>query len=141
MNKFSEMNPVPRDKPPGRLKNWKAIFIHWKILCFLSITGISIFNTLLYVSVQTTTAINASLITSIVYFALFPSLVTYFCWNKGVELIGANRAGLFINLIPVFASFMAVAWLQESLKLFHFAGLLLVFVGMVLFNRKIYDAD
>jgi drug/metabolite transporter (DMT)-like permease len=76
---------------------------------FLSITGISIFNTRLYVSVQTTTAINASLITSIVYFALFPSLVAYFCWNKGVELIGANRAGLFINLIPVFASFMAVA--------------------------------
>ncbi len=80
---------------------------------FLSIAGISIFNTRLYVSVQTTTAINASLITSIGYFALFPSLVASFCWNKGVELIGANRAGLFINLIPVFASFMAVVWLQE----------------------------
>ena len=87
------------------------------------------------------TGLNATFMTSILYFALFPSLVAYFCWNKGVELIGANRAGLFINLIPVFASFMAVVWLQESLKLFHFARLLLVFVGMVLFNRNIYDAD
>ena len=90
MNKVSEMTPVPRDKPPGRLNNWRP-------------------------------------------YALLT--IAPLCWNKGVELIGANRAGLFINVIPVFASFMAVVWLQESLKLFHFTGLLLVFMGMVLFNR------
>jgi drug/metabolite transporter (DMT)-like permease len=72
---------------------------------------------------------------SILYFALFPSLVAYFCWNKGVALIGPNRAGLFINLIPVFASFMAVVWLQETLEWFHLGGLLLVIAGMALFNR------
>jgi drug/metabolite transporter (DMT)-like permease len=62
-------------------------------------------------------------------------LTAYFCWNKGVELIGANRAGLFINFIPVFASFMAVIWLKESLEWFHFLGLFLVVSGMTLFNR------
>ena len=72
---------------------------------------------------------------SILYFALFPSLVAYFCWNKGVALIGPNRAGLFINLVPVFASFMAVVWLQETLEWFHLGGLLLVITGMALFNR------
>jgi drug/metabolite transporter (DMT)-like permease len=234
------------------MHDWKTALSHWKILVLLSITGISVFNTLLYMSVQTTTAINAALIQtimpaviivfsrlifrekirlvqtvglvvsmvgalvvimrgqlsnvlqlafvqgdllmflaiffyalysvflkkrpamhplsflfyimamgslgllpiylwecinrcppgveatfvfSILYFALFPSLIAYYCWNKGVALIGANRAGLFINLIPVFASFMAVTWLHESLELFHFAGLMLVFAGMVLFNR------
>ena len=79
--------------------------------------------------------INATFFTSILYFALFPSLVAYFCWNRGVELIGANRAGLFINLIPIFASFMAVIWLKESLEWFHVMGLLLVLGGMALFNR------
>jgi drug/metabolite transporter (DMT)-like permease len=44
---------------------------------------------------------------SIGYVALFPSIVAYFCWNRGVAVIGANRTGLFINLIPVFA---AMAW-------------------------------
>lgn len=233
-------------------RDWKTLLVHWKIMLLLSITGISVFNTLLYMSVQTTTAINAALIQtfmpaiiivfsqlifkekispmqmgglavclagalvvitrgrisnmlnlafvqgdllmlaaiffyalysvflkkrpamhplsflfyvmalgslgllpiylwegvghssaglntavlfSILYFALFPSLLAYFCWNKGVELIGANRAGLFINLTPVFAAFMAVFWLQESLAWFHFGGLFLVIAGMAFFNR------
>jgi drug/metabolite transporter (DMT)-like permease len=79
--------------------------------------------------------VNTTVLFSILYVALFPSLLAYFCWNKGVALIGANRAGLFINLIPVFASFMAVFWLQESLAWFHFGGLFLVIAGMAFFNR------
>ena len=73
---------------------------------------------------------------SIIYVALFPSIVAYFCWNRGVELIGANRAGLFINLIPVFASLMAIVWLGESLERFHMVGMLLILTGMVMFNRR-----
>jgi drug/metabolite transporter (DMT)-like permease len=73
---------------------------------------------------------------SILYVALFPSIVAYFCWNRGVELIGANRTGLFINLIPVFASLMAIAWLGESLERFHMVGMLLILTGMVMFNRR-----
>lgn len=72
---------------------------------------------------------------SILYVAVFPSIVAYFCWNRGVALIGANRTGLFINLIPVFASIMAVAWLGESLQLFHFLGMALLVGGMVMFHR------
>jgi drug/metabolite transporter (DMT)-like permease len=45
---------------------------------------------------------------SILYVALFPSVVAYFCWNRGIEMIGANRAGLFSYLVPVFASVMAI---------------------------------
>jgi drug/metabolite transporter (DMT)-like permease len=45
---------------------------------------------------------------SIGYVALFPSIVAYFCWNRGVAVIGANRTGLFINLIPVFAAILAI---------------------------------
>jgi drug/metabolite transporter (DMT)-like permease len=73
---------------------------------------------------------------SILYVAVFPSIIAYFCWNRGVELIGANRAGPFINLIPVFASVFAVIWLDETLQLYHLAGLMLIGGGIFLFNRK-----
>jgi drug/metabolite transporter (DMT)-like permease len=72
---------------------------------------------------------------SIGYVALFPSIVAYFCWNRGVAVIGANRTGLFINLIPVFAAALAIIFLGESLKAFHLAGMALILVGFVMFNR------
>jgi len=72
---------------------------------------------------------------SIAYVAIFPSIVAYFCWNRGTEMIGPNRAGLFINLVPVFASIMAVIWLNESLKFFHVIGMCLVIAGMSMVNR------
>ena len=78
---------------------------------------------------------NIEAVASILYFAAFPSIIAFFCWNRGVELIGANRAGLFVNLVPVFASIMAVAWLGESFMAFHLIGMMLIFGGMVLFNR------
>jgi drug/metabolite transporter (DMT)-like permease len=80
-------------------------------------------------------SLNISTAFSLFYLALFPSIVAFFCWNRGVESIGANRAGLFINLIPVFASILAIIWLGESLKAFHMFGMLLIFSGMILFNR------
>ena len=79
--------------------------------------------------------LNKNFVFSILYVAIFPSIVGYFCWNKGIEMIGANRGGLFINLIPVFASLMAIVWLNESLMLFHVVGMGLIFMGMILFNR------
>jgi len=79
--------------------------------------------------------INKKFVFSILYVAIFPSIVGYFCWNKGIEMIGANRGGLFINLIPVFASLMAIIWLNELLMIFHVVGLVLIFIGMFLFNR------
>ena len=72
---------------------------------------------------------------SILYVALFPSIVAYFCWNRGVEVLGANRTGLFINLIPVFASILAILFLGETLQAFHLIGMALICCGMILFNR------
>jgi len=73
---------------------------------------------------------------SIGYVAIFPSIVAYFCWNRGVAVIGANRTGLFINLIPVFAATLAVIFLGESLKSYHLAGMILILIGFVMFNRR-----
>lgn len=77
--------------------------------------------------------LSREIVLSIVYVALFPSIVAYFCWNKGVDLVGPNRAGLFINLIPVFVSLLSVWLLGESIRMFHLGGMGLITGGMVLF--------
>lgn len=73
---------------------------------------------------------NAVLV--IAYVAVFPSIVSYLCFNRGVELLGANRAGLFIHLMPVFGSAMAILFLGETVHAFHVAGIVLIAVGICL---------
>ncbi|MEW5908898.1 MAG: DMT family transporter [Thermodesulfobacteriota bacterium] len=80
--------------------------------------------------------VSKEVLFSILYVSLFPSIVAYFCWNRGIELIGANQGGLFINLIPVFASILAVILLGESVRLYHVAGMMMIFTGMMMFNRN-----
>lgn len=78
--------------------------------------------------------LSRPVILSLGYVGLFPSIIAYFCWNRGIEAIGANRAGLFINLIPVFAALMAMVFLGEQFQRYHLSGILLIFCGLVLFN-------
>jgi drug/metabolite transporter (DMT)-like permease len=66
------------------------------------------------------------------YVAIFPSLVAYVCFNRGVELIGANRAGPFFHLMPVFGSVIAIAFLGERPQPFHLIGYALIVGGIVL---------
>lgn len=80
-------------------------------------------------------ALERDAVFSLLYVALFPSIVAYFCWNKGVDLVGPNRAGLFINLIPVFASLLSVWLLGESIRRYHIGGMGLIAGGMILFYR------
>lgn len=80
--------------------------------------------------------LNQKALFTIGYVAIFPGIIAYFCWNYGVATIGPNRTGLFVNLVPAFASVLAIAWLGESLKLFHIAGMGAILGGMVLFNYR-----
>ena len=81
-------------------------------------------------------ALGRNTVASILYVAIFPSIVAYFCWNKGVDVVGPNRAGLFINLIPVFASLLSVGLLGESIELFHVGGMAFIIGGMALFYYR-----
>ena len=66
------------------------------------------------------------------YIGVFPSLVAYVFYNAGVEALGANRAGQFLFLMPLFASALAVALLGERFQLYHAAGMAAIFVGLYL---------
>ncbi len=70
------------------------------------------------------------------YVAVFPSTVAYLCFNRGVQLIGANRAAPFFHMIPVFGAVMAFVFLGERPQLFHIVGFALVLTGVFVASRK-----
>ena len=76
--------------------------------------------------------VNTPTLTTIVYVAIFPSVLAFIFWNRAVRDIGATRAGSFIHLMPVFSSILAVFFLGESIELFHLQGIGLVFGGIFL---------
>jgi drug/metabolite transporter (DMT)-like permease len=69
---------------------------------------------------------------AIVYVALFPSIISFLCFNRAVELLGANRAGQFVHLMPVFGSALAALFLDERLAAYHFGGAALIAAGILL---------
>ena len=74
------------------------------------------------------------LITS--YVVLFAGLGAYIFWNKGVSIVGPNKAGIFLHLMPVFSSFMAIFILNEKLMSFHIIGAGVIIVGIYLSTKK-----
>lgn len=73
---------------------------------------------------------NAATGAGMVYFAVFPSILAYLFWNLGVQQVGANRAGLFLYLVPVFGIVLAITFLGERVHLFHLVGATLIFSGI-----------
>lgn len=69
------------------------------------------------------------------YVAIFPSVLSYMFYNRGVDLIGANRAGTFIHLMPLFGSIMAILFLGETVHVYHAVGIVLILGGLMLAAR------
>ena len=75
-------------------------------------------------------------ITAFIYI-MFSAVLGYFFWIRGVQPIGADKAGFFLHLIPVFSSILAVAFLNESVHVFQSIGLLLVLTGIFVTQLKL----
>jgi drug/metabolite transporter (DMT)-like permease len=69
------------------------------------------------------------------YVCIFPSLLAQLFFLRSVELVGANRAGAFINLTPILGSCMAIAFLGEQLHVYHVVALGLVFAGLAVVEK------
>ncbi|HLX17162.1 MAG TPA: DMT family transporter [Bradyrhizobium sp.] len=78
---------------------------------------------------------TANLLT-LFYVAVFPSTLAYLCFNRGVQLIGANRAAPFFHVVPAFGAAMAIVFLGERPQLFHVIGFALVLIGVFVASRK-----
>ena len=73
------------------------------------------------------------------YVVIFPAIGAYYCWQKGVEIIGPNRASMFIQLMPLFSAVMAIIIFKEKFELYHFVGATFIVSGIYLSNKKTYD--
>jgi drug/metabolite transporter (DMT)-like permease len=79
--------------------------------------------------------ITAETIAAVLYAGVLASLVAYYFYARGVEIIGANRTGVFIHLIPLFTSVLAFVFLDEVPAFYHAVGFPLILAGVLLAQR------
>lgn len=80
--------------------------------------------------------IHAGSLASLAYVGIFPSFLGYIFYNRGVAEVGANRASLFIHLMPVFGTLLSAIFLAEIPQWFHYLGISLIFSGIWLTMKK-----
>ena len=83
---------------------------------------------------------DINLVYTLVFLAIFPSIGSYYCWAGAVSIIGANRAGISLSLIPLFSSIMAIILFKEQFQFFHLIGASLIILGLFLSNKEIKNA-
>lgn len=76
--------------------------------------------------------INLSSMGSVLYMAIFPSILAYLFWNRGVAELGPAKAGLFIHLMPFYGVILSAVFLGETIYSFHMIGMILIFSGIYL---------
>jgi len=86
-------------------------------------------------STGVTLKFDALTMATLIYVVIFPSTLAYLFFNRGIALIGPNRAAPFFHLVPVFGSAMAILLLGEQPRLFHLVGYVLVLAGVVIASR------
>ena len=72
----------------------------------------------------------------IVYIAVVPSFLSQILFMRGVKMVGPSAAGLYTNLVPIFAALLAIFFLNETFSLYHLFAIVLVFTGIAIFEYK-----
>lgn len=104
-------------------------------LCLIACAGsvpVAVIETIAGHPMRLTTAAMAA----IVYTALFTSLVGYFAWSSGVAVLGAQRAGACLHLVPLFGALLSMLLLGEQPQPFHAVGLGLIIAGVSIAARR-----
>ena len=73
---------------------------------------------------------------TLTYVVLFPGLCSFFFWIKGISIIGANRSGIFLHLMPIFGAVMAMIIFDEKFMFYHLLGAIFILMGIILSNKK-----
>ena len=81
--------------------------------------------------------INLPFILTLSYVVLFPGLASFIFWIKGIALIGSNRSGIFLHLMPIFSTILAILIFQEKFMTFHLIGTIFIVTGIVLSSKRI----
>ena len=75
-------------------------------------------------------------ILTLTYVVLFPGILAFLFWIKGIAIIGANRAGVFLHLMPIFGALMAMVIFKEKFMFYHSLGAIFIIAGIILSNRN-----
>ncbi len=113
--------------------------VHWLSLIFATFVLGNVMLTPLLIwelSAGHAMTFDAETVLSLLYFGIFPSILAYVFFNRGVELIGANRVGPFFHLLPLFGVIMSIVFLGERLQAFHLAGFAAIVSGIALAARR-----
>ena len=81
--------------------------------------------------------VDKPFILTLSYVVLLPGLASFFFWIKGISIIGANRAGVFLHLMPIFGSLMAIILFNEKFMFYHLLGAIFIIAGITLSNKNI----
>ena len=79
---------------------------------------------------------NKAFFLILAFVTLFASIGAYYSWNKAIEMIGPNKASIFLHLMPVFGVILAIVLLKEKFQIYHFIGAGFIVTGIYLSNRK-----
>ena len=79
--------------------------------------------------------VHMPFILTLSYVVLFPGLASFFFWIKGISIIGSNRSGIFLHLMPIFSTLMAILIFNEKFMNYHLIGAILIITGIVLSSK------
>ena len=85
------------------------------------------------------TSINPPFVLTLTYVVIFPGLASFIFWIKGISIIGSNRSGIFLHLMPIFSTILAMIIFKEKFMTYHLIGALLIITGIILSSKKKYE--
>ena len=81
--------------------------------------------------------LNMPFVLILSYVVLLPGLASFILWIKGISLIGANRSGVFLHLMPILSAIMAMIFFNEKFMFYHMLGACFIIIGILLSNKKV----
>jgi len=79
--------------------------------------------------------IHLPFVLTLTYVVFFPGLASFIFWIKGISIIGSNRSGIFLHLMPIFSTAMAILIFNEKFMIFHIIGATLIIIGIILSSK------
>ncbi len=81
--------------------------------------------------------INLPFLLTLSYVVIFPGLASFIFWIKGIAIIGSNRSGIFLHLMPIFITILAIIIFNEKFMFYHLIGAIFIISGIFLSSKKI----
>ena len=120
------------------LKSKKYELSQFALLEVVIITGLIFLTPIYFIEMYLGNVIvlGVPFILTLTYVVFFPGLASFIFWIKGISIIGANRAGVFLHLMPIFGAIMAMIIFNEKFMYYHILGAIFIVAGITLSNKK-----